>query len=207
MITIVDTGTSNLNSIVNMFRRLGICTQVINNPDELFGCKRLLMPGVGSFDANMKALKLGGWIEPLSEVVINRGVPILGICAGMQIMTQFSEEGDEPGLGWIEGSVKKFRHVNAEIYRIPHMGWNRVERVGGPELGIDWHDTQRYYFVHSYHVACNNIDDVWLVADYGYNFVAAFAKRNIFGTQFHPEKSHKYGMSILTGYNNHHDSN
>ena len=198
MITIVDCGLGNIGSIVNMLRKVGIAAQRVSTIDGIAKAEKLILPGVGSFDHGMRSLRENGLIEVLSERVIRREVPMLGICLGMQLLTESSEEGNEPGLGWLKAKTVKFhfeeRHADLKI---PHMRWNEVHPVRRDTLFHDLDDDAGFYFVHSYHVVCENQKDVLATANHGYDFACAVQRGNIFGTQFHPEKSHRYGMTLL----------
>ena len=196
MITIVDYSLGNLNSVANMIRHVGGECRITGDRGEIAGAEKLLLPGVGAFDRGMEALRESGIAEALSVAVLERKVPVLGICLGMQLMTLRSEEGRLPGLGWLDAEVVKFRFPHPSGLKIPHMGWNTLTVVRDNPLILP-EERQRFYFVHSYHVICANESDVTAVCNYGYDFVAAFAHTNIFGAQFHPEKSHRFGMGVL----------
>ncbi len=199
MITIIDYTLGNLNSVANMIRHIGGECRITDNPEEIARADRLLLPGVGAFDRGMEALHESGIAEALSTAVLERGVPILGICLGMQLMTKGSEEGQLPGLGWLDAEVVKFRFPEGSLLKIPHMGWNTLSiRRENPLIRRE--ERQRFYFVHSYHVVCENKRDITATCDYGYDFVAAFAHNNIFGAQFHPEKSHRFGMAVMRNF-------
>ncbi len=203
MITIVDYGLGNLGSIKNMLKKIGVRADVTDDHDKILEADKLILPGVGAFDDGMKNLDSKGLIEILNQKVIQEKTPILGICLGMQLMTEGSEEGKLPGLGWIEGSAKKFSsQSNGERIRIPHMGWNILQPSNGSEHTIFKSDFEelRFYFVHSYYVNIKNQEENAGLTEYGQKFVSAFKKDNIIGMQFHPEKSHKFGMSILKNF-------
>lgn len=196
MISIINYGLGNLGSIKNMFKKIGYETAIVNSPDELENATKIILPGVGAFDSGMKHLHTGGWIEPLHRKVIIEKTPTLGICLGMQLMCRSSEEGEMKGLNWIEAEVKRFVFDDPKL-KIPHMGWNYVFDAKQSNLIVDNADEKRFYFVHSYYVSSDNEIDVLLKAKYGFEFTAAFEKDNLIGMQFHPEKSHKFGLSIL----------
>jgi len=199
MITIVDYGIGNLNSVANMIRHVGGECRITGDRDEIAGAEKLLLPGVGAFDRGMEALRESGIAEALSFAVLERGVPTLGICLGMQLMTKRSEEGHLPGLGWLDAEVVKFRFPADSGLKIPHMGWNTLSiRRDNPLILPE--ERQRFYFVHSYYVVCADESDVTATCDYGCDFVAAFARGNIFGAQFHPEKSHRFGMAVMRNF-------
>lgn len=199
MIAIVDYGFGNTGSIRNMLRKIGVESVVTRDFSVLRSADKLILPGVGSFDHGMKALMDLGLIPLLNEMVIEQKKPILGICLGMQLMTNCSEEGVAEGLKWIDASTIKFRN-NSKEYRVPHMGWNDVKVIKSSNICNGFESNFRFYFVHSFYVKCNNLDDVVLETEYINDFVSAFQKGNIFGVQFHPEKSHKYGMLLLRNF-------
>lgn len=199
MLTIINYGIGNLNSVANMIRHVGGKCRISNNVEEIANAEKLILPGVGAFDRGMEALNESGLAEALSVTVLERGVPILGICLGMQLMTKRSEEGSLPGLGWLDAEVVKFRFSEGSGLKIPHMGWNTLSIQRENPL-IRPEKRQRFYFVHSYHVVCTNELDVTATCGYGYDFVAAFAHNNIFGAQFHPEKSHRFGMAVMRNF-------
>jgi len=200
MIVIADYGTGNSGSIVNILRKLGHDSVLSAAPDEIAEAQKIILPGVGAFDTGMRRLRASG----LAEAIENRtrkGIPLLGICLGMQLLTRGSEEGSEEGLGWIDARTVRFEFAPEHgKLRIPHMGWNTVERCAASPLTDALPRESRFYFVHSYYVKCANPDDVILNSTYGVKFVAAFQHDNIFGVQFHPEKSHRFGLSLLARF-------
>ena len=197
-VAIVDYGMGNVGSIRNMLRKVGARPVVASSPEALDGAEKIVLPGVGSFDQGMEKLKASGFSDALEHLVIQNGVPILGICLGMQLFTRASEEGNLPGLGWLNARTVRFQRdrIPAAL-RIPHMGWNTVfARKSSPLLdGLS--DEQRFYFLHSYHVVCETDADILTETEYGYPFVSAFSRGNILGAQFHPEKSHNFGMTFF----------
>lgn len=197
MITIVDYGLGNLGSIVNMLRKVGAQAELTSDPARIAQAGKLILPGVGAFDNGMENLARLGLVEPLNERVRRDGVPVLGICLGAQLLTRRSEEGKLPGLGWIEAdTIRFFSRQPAGGLKVPHMGWNDlIVKKDNPLLtgGTE----QRFYFVHSYHFQCDHAEDALAAAVYGYEFTAAFSRGNVFGVQYHPEKSHKFGMELL----------
>jgi imidazole glycerol-phosphate synthase subunit HisH len=198
MITIVDYGIGNLGSIYNMFKKIGIESRITGELDEIKKAEKLVLPGVGAFNHGMQNLADRKLIPVLTDKVLNRKVPILGLCLGMQLFTCKSEEGTLPGLGWIDAETIAFRIQDlGSDFRIPHMGWNYVKIQRNSSLFGDTDETPSFYFVHSYHVVCHQPSDVIATTDYGYPFVSIFQHENIIGTQFHPEKSHKFGMRLL----------
>lgn len=197
MIHIVNYGLGNLNSIKNIIKKIGGESKITDDVRELKDAKKLILPGIGAFDHGMQFLNERGWINELNEAVLARKTPVLGICLGMQLMCKGSEEGVLPGLGWFDADVKRFRLAPDSPYKIPHMGWNAVHVKKPNPLIEDKGEEQRFYFVHSYHVVCNNPADALLSAVHGYEFTAAISHENMFATQFHPEKSHRFGMDLL----------
>jgi glutamine amidotransferase len=195
-IFVIDYGSGNLASVVNMIRHEGGEAHIITEPDQLAAADKLILPGVGAFDHGISSLRQRGWIAPLEQAVLERKVPIMGICLGMQLLTRGSEEGQEPGLGWLDAHARRFRPADVKL-KVPHMGWNEVRQMREDVLLPLVETTRRFYFVHSYLVECANPEDVLLECDYGETFVAAFRRANIWGFQFHPEKSHKFGMEIF----------
>jgi len=198
MITIVDYGMGNLGSIVNMFKRIGCETQVTSEPGKLQDAGKILLPGVGSFDKAIQRINDSGLREVLDERVLQDKIPVLGICLGMQLLTNGSEEGVLPGLGWIKASCKKFPVTTG--LKVPHMGWNIVRPSNESPLIRELPEESRYYFVHSYYVSVEDGRDSMLTTTYGIQFDSAIQHGNIFGAQFHPEKSHKFGMQFLQGF-------
>jgi glutamine amidotransferase len=201
MITIVDYGVGNLGSIVNMLKKVGAKAEASSDPDVLRKAEKLILPGVGAFDAGMKKLNETGLVPVLNELVLEKKVPVIGLCLGMQLMTGKSEEGTEAGLGWIEAETVRFKFgpENAHL-KIPHMGWNTLDIQRQHPLVADLEPESRFYFVHSYHIVCADKTDVVAYTDYGYPLAAIINKENIMGAQFHPEKSHKYGMQLLKNF-------
>ena len=204
MITIIDYGAGNIGSIQNMIKKMGGKSIISSCPKEISVAKKLILPGVGSFDFGMNNLKKNNLIDVLHNKVIENKTPILGICLGMQLMTLESQEGDLPGLGWINAKVKKFEPPEKK-FKIPHMGWNKVKIVKSSKLFSDSSSNQilrKFYFVHSYYVECFDSKDILGSTNFILDFTSAFEKNNIIGLQFHPEKSHKYGMEIIKNFIN-----
>lgn len=197
MIVVVNSGIGNISSIARMLVKCGVDPVVATDRNDLAPATKLLLPGVGAFDHGMKTLNDGGWIEALNEAVLHRRVPILGICLGMQLMCKRSEEGLQRGLGWIDADVRRFAVPRGTDLKIPHMGWNTVTVAKNNPLIPQTEGEQRFYFVHAYHAVCENGTDVLAFAQYGDDFTAAFSRGNVFGVQFHPEKSHRFGLSLL----------
>ena len=191
----------NTKSVVNMIKRIGGEVVIANTPEELLPGKKIVLPGVGAFDTGMHELNHDGWTAVLNKLVIEDKAPVLGICLGMQLFFDGSEEGELPGLGWISGYLRKFQPSSETPIKIPHMGWNTVDikRTDGL-IEASKEDEQRYYFVHSYHAVCENKLDVVATVYHGSNVTAAIQHKNIYGVQFHPEKSHKFGMNLLNKF-------
>lgn len=199
MITLIDYGLGNIGAFVNMYKRMNIDTRVAGDAAALNGATHLILPGVGSFDHAMELLNGSGMRDALDEIVAQGEVPILGICVGMQILAECSEEGSAAGLGWIKGRVRSFRSNPASAaLPMPHMGWNDVKPVACPALfkGLE---EARFYFLHSYYFECDE-DDVAAYADYGFDVVCAVHRGKVFGVQFHPEKSHHWGAALLKNF-------
>jgi glutamine amidotransferase len=197
MIVIIDYGMGNLGSIANMIKKVGAKSIITSDLEEIKRADKLILPGVGSFNNGMRELKELGLIDTLNTKVLEDKTPILGICLGMQLMTQSSEEGELDGLGWIEAESKRF--VSKSL-KVPHMGWNIIYNQKESKLFTPTDDEERFYFVHSYYVSCNNREDILTTTSYGHNFVSSFEKENIVGVQFHPEKSHKFGMRLFKNF-------
>jgi glutamine amidotransferase len=201
MIAIIDCGLGNVGSVANMFRKLGLHAVVSGDPVVVAQADRLVLPGVGAFDHGMQRLRASGLIPILERRVLQEKTPILGICLGLQLYTRGSDEGACPGLGWLPGRTIRFRFAAAEEGRlkVPHMGWNTVHPTR-PGVWPSLSGEPRFYFVHSYHIECDLEEDVLATARYGYEFAAAVRRGNIAGVQFHPEKSHRFGMAVLRDF-------
>ena len=197
MIHIINYGLGNLSSIKNIITKVGGISTIVNDVSQIKDASKIILPGVGAFDHGMRKLGEEGWISGLESAALERNIPILGICLGMQLMCNRSEEGKLSGLGWIDAEVCRFNMTPDAKLKVPHMGWNTVAIQKENLLLNKTQEEQRFYFVHSYHVVCNVQSDELATANYGYNFTAAFNKGNIFGVQFHPEKSHRFGMELL----------
>ncbi len=200
MITIVDYGMGNLGSVVNMFKKIRVPSMTTSEAAVISQASKIVLPGVGSYGSGMANLAQMGLAAVLTDKVVREKTPILGICLGMQLFTEKGEEGDARGLGWIQGSTVRFRLDGAPQMKVPHMRWNTVARVRDHPIFTDWPEESRFYFVHSYHVLCGDDGDVIGTTEYGYHFTSVIAHDNILGVQFHPEKSHKFGMKLLQNF-------
>lgn len=203
MIVIVDYGICNVGSVHNMLRRAGLRSMISTSPDDLEQAERIILPGIGHFAAGMASLREKGYVAALQHHVRVRRKPLLGICLGMHLLARHSEEGDVEGLGLVPANVVKFDPVRmSQHLPIPHMGWAEVIVERSNPIARNVMDKPRFYFVHSYHVVLDDPRLAIMTADYGYPFTAAYQAGNIFGAQFHPEKSHAFGRAFLTSYAN-----
>jgi len=201
MLTIVDYGVGNLASIRNMLKKIGVEALISSKAEDILAADKLILPGVGAFDTCAEKLQQSGLLEALMQKVIKEKTPVLGVCVGMQLLTQGSEEGKLPGLGWIKGKIVRFNQAKLpSSLKIPHMGWREVKLNKESRLFKEMFEEPRFYFVHSYHPVLDNAADALVTADYGYSFVAGMEHDNIIGVQFHPEKSHKFGMKLLENF-------
>lgn len=199
-IVVVDYGMGNLGSILNMFKRIGVKAAATSDPNEISRAEKLLLPGVGAFDAAMSRIHDRGLRNVLDHKATVERVPVLGICLGMQLLTRSSEEGNLAGLGWLAASAHRF--PSNGTLKVPHMGWNLTTKGKVDPLTKDLPADARFYFVHSYYVRADLEEDVVLHSNYGLPFVSAIGRSNIWGAQFHPEKSHKFGMKLLENFAN-----
>lgn len=200
MITIVNYGMGNLGSVLNMFKRIGVASEITGDPEGIARATKLLLPGVGAFDAAMVKIEESGLRNILDQKVLNEKIPTLGICLGMQLLTQGSEEGKLAGLGWLQAQSYKFNFGPGSKLKIPHMGWNRVYIKQDSPLIRDLPEEPRFYFVHSYYIECEEEKDVLTTTTYGKDFHSIVQRDNVYGAQFHPEKSHRYGMKLLENF-------
>jgi glutamine amidotransferase len=200
MITIVNYGMGNLGSIQNMFKRLGVQCQISDDPGVIAAASKILLPGVGAFDSAMKRIREGGFYDILEKKARVEKIPILGICLGMQLLTNSSEEGKLPGFGWIPARTLRFKFPNDHHLKVPHMGWNVVRDVKPAPLTLGFPTDARFYFVHSYYVTTEDARLVLAKTHYGFDFDSIVQHENIYGAQFHPEKSHTYGMILLSNF-------
>lgn len=200
MIIIVDYGVGNLASIKNMLKKAGFEAEITSDAARVKKAAKIILPGIGAFDYCMQNFSASGLKHLVAFQALEEKIPVLGICVGLQMLMEGSEEGVEPGLGWISGRTIKFRREMLKDLKIPHMGWTDVQSAKASPLLKDLGEQPRFYFVHSYHVQPDHPEDELLRANYGYDFTAAVCHENIYGVQFHPEKSHKYGMKILENF-------
>lgn len=201
MITVVDYGMANLGSILNMLRKIGEDPIVATTRDDVLRATKLVLPGVGAFDHGVTALRDRGLDEPLRAKVLEDGAPLLGICLGMQLLVDSSEEGELPGLGLIPGRCLRFSfQQDAHSLKVPQMGWNEISPRRASPLLDGLESGSRFYFVHSYHVACQHEQDVLATTWYGQAFTSIVGRDKLFGVQFHPEKSHRFGLALLKNF-------
>jgi imidazole glycerol-phosphate synthase subunit HisH len=200
MITIVDYGMGNLGSLSNMFKRIGVESEITSDHERLLSAKKILLPGVGAFDAAMERINAGGFREILDKKALDEKIPVLGICLGMQLLTNSSEEGKLPGLGWISARTIRFSFEKESKLKVPHMGWNLIYEKNRSPLTSGLPAEPRFYFVHSYFVQAEDDRHVLATTIHGVEFNSIIQKENIFGAQFHPEKSHKFGMKLLENF-------
>jgi imidazole glycerol-phosphate synthase subunit HisH len=201
MIAIIDYGLGNVQAFANVYKQLDIPVIIANNTADIVGATKLILPGVGAFDHAMQRLDQSGMRQVVEELVLERGVPVLGVCVGMQILAKTSEEGTQSGLGWINGAVKKFDVSSLQQKtHLPHMGWNDVKPLNATRLFANSEKEWRFYFLHSYYFDCVSKEDILAEADYGVKFSCAVNHKNIYGVQFHPEKSHHFGVQLLKNF-------
>jgi glutamine amidotransferase len=201
MITIVDYGLGNVRAFLNVYHRLNIEARTASTADALTEASKVILPGVGAFDHAMRRLSDSGMRDTLEELALGARVPLLGVCVGMQMLAHASDEGVLPGLGWIDGRVRSFRSaISAGERPLPHMGWNDVQPVEGCRLFKQSGSDARFYFLHSYYMDCERRQDVAAVSTYGIEFCCAVNAGNIYGVQFHPEKSHHDGTRLLKNF-------
>ena len=200
-ICILDYGVGNIFAFQNVYKRLNIPTKIAKTQEDLADAKKLILPGVGSFDYAMAQLNASGMREKLDELVLEKKVPVIGICVGMQMMGNRSDEGKLEGLKWIDSEILKFdENLIQQRTKLPHMGWNDVAPIKNHPLFIGLEKEAIFYFLHSFYFKCNNQTDSIAVSDYGLSFSSAVNKDNIYGIQFHPEKSHQYGEKLLHNF-------
>jgi len=201
VIVVVDYGVGNIASVLNMLKRVGAKAIASNSRSDIESAEKLILPGVGAFDAGMQTLRKSGLVDVLTEQVVEKRKPVMGICLGSQMLGMRSEEGTEPGLGWVDMDIVRFEA--REHRKIPHMGWNEIVAAQEHPIldgltGLD--NPSRFYFVHSYYMSPRDESNILLSANYDQLFTAAVVKDNVFGFQFHPEKSHKFGMQLFKNF-------
>lgn len=203
MITIIDYGVGNIKAFYNIFKKLSVEVKIAQKPEDLLGSSKLILPGVGHFDYAMKRFSDSGMLNIVDDMVLNKNLPILGICVGMQMLAKSSEEGKMPGLGWIDATVKKIDvDFLAQSTRLPHMGWNDVIVKNKNLLLSNLDSNSRFYFLHSYFLEPKFENDSIAYSNYGKNFTSVVNHKNIYGVQFHPEKSHHFGIQLLQNFAN-----
>jgi imidazole glycerol-phosphate synthase subunit HisH len=201
MITIIDYGMGNLHSIKNMFKKIGYSSIISSDIDVISKAEKIILPGIGAFDNAMQNIEKLGLFDILNQKALIEKIPILGVCLGMQLMTEGSEEGMLPGLKWIEAKTKKFTFEASKNLKIPHMGWNVVQPTDYSSIFKGMNEEEiRFYFVHSYYVHCEKRENILAESEYGGLFTCALHKDNLFATQYHPEKSHRFGMTLYTNF-------
>lgn len=203
MIGLINYGSGNINAIANVYKRLNIPYYIINNVDQFDKAEKLILPGVGDFDETMELLENKNYISILNQYVLEKKIPILGVCVGMQVLGNSSEEGTLEGFGWINGQVRKINKekINQKPY-LPHMGWNSIKVLKEHPIFSDINESDGFYFLHNYYFDCANKDNVLCTTNFGQSFATAINRENIYGTQFHPEKSHDNGMMIFKNFAN-----
>jgi glutamine amidotransferase len=201
MITIVNYGSGNIKAIGNIYERLRIPFKIANEPEEIKNAEKILLPGVGAFDETISMLDESGFRLILDHAVLINKIPVLGICVGMQVLAKKSEEGSLPGLGWIDGEVKKIdKSLLLNKPKLPHLGWNTIKIERKSPLFNEINEDDGFYFLHSYHFQCNSKEDILTTTFYGGEFASSVNKNNIYGVQFHPEKSHQNGIQLLKNF-------
>lgn len=197
IIVIINYNMGNLRSVYNKFKKMNIECLISSNCNDIEKADKLVLPGVGHFKRGMQNLANMNLLEPINKKVIDQRTPIFGICLGTQLFAKKSEEGNCEGLGWLDAEVVRFQIDNKKKYKVPHMGWNNVVITNSNKIDQNIKKDDQFYFVHSYHLDCKNENDIWMKTSYEYEFVSAIRHENIFGTQFHPEKSHDVGYELL----------
>jgi imidazole glycerol-phosphate synthase subunit HisH len=199
MIGIINYGLGNVKAFDNVYKKLSIPSRIVSSPDDLIGIDKLILPGVGAFDHAMTMLNNSGLRPMLDEMVIVKKMPVIGICVGLQMLAKSSEEGILPGLGWIDGTVMRFDNTHICV---PHMGWNNIKPYMTDGIFKNLDNFSRFYFLHSYYFKCNIDENIISTTDYYGEFASAVRLENIYGVQFHPEKSHEWGVKLLENFAN-----
>ena len=203
MITIIDYGVGNINAFYNIFKTLGVEVSIARNYNDILDAKKLILPGVGHFDYAMNKFNESGMVESVTDLVMSKSVPVLGICVGMQMLATYSEEGKLPGLNWINADVKKIdSSLLTQTTRLPHMGWNDVSPLNDHPLFIGLERSAIFYFLHSFYMNCKDESNILASSDYGISFTSAVNYNNIYGVQFHPEKSQTNGLKLFRSFFN-----
>jgi glutamine amidotransferase len=203
MIKVIDYGMGNSASVLNMIRKVNDAAELCSKPEQLNGAKAIILPGVGSFDNGMAKLENLKFIDALHNKVFLDKIPFLGVCLGMHLLFEKSEEGSLPGLGWIKGSVKKFDFSKLKLssdLKVPNMGWRIIKPNSNKNLFFNLENEARFYFVHSYYANCVDQSDILATSIYGHQFTCSISRDNIWGVQFHPEKSHRFGMIFFENF-------
>lgn len=201
MIKIIDYGLGNIKAFANVYEKLNIPVAIVKTADDLKDATKIILPGVGSFDYAMSQLNKSGLRETLDKLALKHKLPVMGICVGMQMLAKSSEEGVLPGLGWIDATVKRFdTSVLKSKTQLPHMGWNTIHPNKDNPLMVNISNDSRFYFLHSYYFQCNNPNDTIATTEYGIQYTSAVNIKNIYGVQFHPEKSHQWGIQLLKNF-------
>ncbi|MBP6755877.1 MAG: imidazole glycerol phosphate synthase subunit HisH [Bacteroidia bacterium] len=201
MITLIDYGVGNIYAFQNVYKRLDIQTKIAKTTQDLEDAEKLILPGVGAFDYAMNQLNKSGMRQKLDELVLDKKIPVIGICVGMQMMGNRSDEGSMEGLKWIDADIVKFdENLIKHRTKLPHMGWNDVKPIKDHPLFKGLEDNAIFYFLHSFYFKCNNLEDSIALSDYGISFTSATNYKNVYGIQFHPEKSHQYGEKLLHNF-------
>ena len=201
MVGIIDYSVGNLGSIKNMVKYVGGEAKIVEKPDDFIDCDRVILPGVGAFDKGIKSLRNSGLLEKLEYLTLEKKMPTLGICLGAQLMTLNSSEGVENGLGWLNAETVKF-NLNSTEYKLPHMGWNEIKTIGKHPIFDGLDNESRFYFVHSYFMQSNDTQQILARTKFGIEFDSGLCDKNIVALQFHPEKSHKFGMKVISNFLN-----
>jgi glutamine amidotransferase len=201
MIGIIDYGLGNINAFLNIYKRLHIEAKALHSEEDFEGVTKLILPGVGAFDHAMQSFNSSGMRDISEDYVLQKGIPVIGICVGMQMLARSSDEGKLMGLGWIDGQVRKFDETKIKFTtRLPHMGWNDVDVDKDSLIFKGFTNYTKFYFLHSYYMECNDLKQSIAESEYGIRFTCGVNAKNIYGVQFHPEKSHDFGVNLLENF-------